>query len=398
MKQRQNDEGGDRMSEGGLTLKKTISIIVATWILSLVTTLAVVYVSPNIFPNIFPIGIGDGTITTNKIADSAIITTKLADGTVTSAKILDGTLTAVDIADGSIITVNVADGAVATEKIADGAIVTVKLADDSVTSTKILDGTIAAADIMDGAIVTAKMANGAVITGKIADDAIATIKLADGAVTSAKILDGTVTTVDLATGAVTEIKIAAGAVTTNKIADYAVTSTKIADGAVTSTKLTPYTIPFASTQVHFIDSTDSTLAWVDIAYMAVTVTLERTSHLLIMFSVMAYSDNPAEQILIRVKVDEEIVLPEQIRLTPIMHEAGSHTHSMSQELEWPATHHHTIYSSGSHAHVINYMAYSYNFVQPTVGAGTHTIQMQWKVTGGLGYAAERTLAVIALPA
>ena len=388
MKQRQNDEGGDRMSEGGLTLKKTISIIVATWILSLVTTLAVVYVSPNIFPNIFPIGIGDGTITTNKIADSAIITTKLADGTVTSAKILDGTLTAVDIADGSIITVNVADGAVATEKIADGAIVTVKLADDSVTSTKILDGTIAAADIMDGAIVTAKMANGAVITGKIADDAIATIKLADGAVTSAKILDGTVTTVDLATGAVTEIKIAAGAVTTNKIADY----------AVTSTKLTPYTIPFASTQVHFIDSTDSTLAWVDIAYMAVTVTLERTSHLLIMFSVMAYSDNPAEQILIRVKVDEEIVLPEQIRLTPIMHEAGSHTHSMSQELEWPATHHHTIYSSGSHAHVINYMAYSYNFVQPTVGAGTHTIQMQWKVTGGLGYAAERTLAVIALPA
>jgi len=376
------------MSEGGLTLKKTISIIVATWILSLVTTLAVVYVSPNIFPNIFPIGIGDGTITTNKIADSAIITTKLADGTVTSAKILDGTLTAVDIADGSIITVNVADGAVATEKIADGAIVTVKLADDSVTSTKILDGTIAAADIMDGAIVTAKMANGAVITGKIADDAIATIKLADGAVTSAKILDGTVTTVDLATGAVTEIKIAAGAVTTNKIADY----------AVTSTKLTPYTIPFASTQVHFIDSTDSTLAWVDIAYMAVTVTLERTSHLLIMFSVMAYSDNPAEQILIRVKVDEEIVLPEQIRLTPIMHEAGSHTHSMSQELEWPATHHHTIYSSGSHAHVINYMAYSYNFVQPTVGAGTHTIQMQWKVTGGLGYAAERTLAVIALPA
>lgn len=316
------------MSEGGLTLKKVIPIIVATWILSLVTTLAVVYVSPSIFPSIFPIGIGEGTIPTEKIADSAIITTKLADETVTSAKILDGTLTAVDIADGSIITV----------------------------------------------------------------------KLADGAVTSAKILDGTVTTADLATGAITEIKIAAGVVTTNKIADYAVTNPKIADGAVTSTKLTPYTIPFASTQTQAIEPVDSTTNWVDIPSTSVTVTLERTSHLLIMFSAMAYSDNPAEQMLIRVKVDEEIVLPEQIRLTPIMHEAGSHTHSMSQELGWPSTHDHTIYSSGSHAHVINYMAYSYNFVQPTVGAGTHTIQMQWKVTGGLGYVAERTLAVIALPA
>ncbi|UCE38729.1 MAG: hypothetical protein JSW00_05735 [Thermoplasmata archaeon] len=38
------------MSELTLTLKKAIPIIVVTWILSLVTTLAVVYFTPNIFP------------------------------------------------------------------------------------------------------------------------------------------------------------------------------------------------------------------------------------------------------------------------------------------------------------------------------------------------------------
>jgi hypothetical protein len=43
-------EGGDKMSESALTLKKVIPIIIVTWLLSSVTTLAIVYFSPNIFP------------------------------------------------------------------------------------------------------------------------------------------------------------------------------------------------------------------------------------------------------------------------------------------------------------------------------------------------------------
>lgn len=89
------------MSEGANSKKKVITIIVVTWILSLITTLAVVYVAPYIFP-IGTTHISDGAVTTAKIADSAIVTTKLADGNVTSAKILDGTLTAADIADGTV--------------------------------------------------------------------------------------------------------------------------------------------------------------------------------------------------------------------------------------------------------------------------------------------------------
>jgi hypothetical protein len=38
------------MSEGTSTIKKAIPIIAVTWILSLVTILAVVYFAPNIFP------------------------------------------------------------------------------------------------------------------------------------------------------------------------------------------------------------------------------------------------------------------------------------------------------------------------------------------------------------
>jgi len=92
--------GGDIMAEGvTITVKKAIPIIAITWILSLATTLVIVYVSPNIFP----------PIQTEKIGDSAIITTKLADGSVTSAKILDGTINAVDISDGAIVTIKVAN-------------------------------------------------------------------------------------------------------------------------------------------------------------------------------------------------------------------------------------------------------------------------------------------------
>ncbi len=89
------------MSEGAISRKKVISVIVVTWILTLITTLAVVYVAPNIFP-FGTTHISDRAVTTAKIADSAVITAKLADGNVTSAKILDGTLTAADIADGAV--------------------------------------------------------------------------------------------------------------------------------------------------------------------------------------------------------------------------------------------------------------------------------------------------------
>ena len=56
-----------------ISIRKALPIIVAAWILSLVTTLALVYVSPSIFPPLNSANISDGAIVTDKIADEAII-------------------------------------------------------------------------------------------------------------------------------------------------------------------------------------------------------------------------------------------------------------------------------------------------------------------------------------
>lgn len=244
------------MSESKLSIKKVVPIIVAAWILSLITTLAVVYYAPNIFP---PLG-------TERIADNAIISTKLADGSIISAKILDGTVTAADMATGSITTISIADGAV--------------------------------------------------------------------------------------------------------------TTTKIADGAVTNQKLASYAIPFVSTYSTSTDSTDSTTSWVDMDGMSVTISLERRSNLLILFSTEAYINVDQNYIVVRALVDTTFAVPGVVYLTPTI---------------WP--------NSGpySHSHKVGASGYSFNFYQPSVDAGSYTVKTQWMVSGGLGYTYKCTLTVIALP-
>ena len=300
------------MSEGAIPMKKMIPIIVITWVLSLVTTLVVVYVAPNILP-IRTTQISDEAITTEKIVEGAIITTKLADGTVTSAKILDGTITALDLDDGCIMTVN----------------------------------------IDDGAVTTTKIASEAVTTTKIADGAVVTIKLADSSVTSAKIDEG--------------------AVTTNRIADGAVTTAKIADYAVTNLKLAPNAIPFASTYRTLSTSTTETASWTDMSGMSVTLTLDRTSQLLIMFSAEVANYDGGERIHVRALVGASVANPGWIILTPIVHDYAF------------------AYDN------LDLMAYSYNFYESVI-EGTYTVKIQWQVSGGTGYAYYRTLTVIALPA
>jgi parallel beta-helix repeat protein len=234
------------MSHAGL--KKIISIIVITWILSLVTTIAIVFVALPTIP-IKTDQISSNVVTTNNLADSAVITTKLSDGSVTSAKIMDGTITFVDLADGSIVTLKIADGAVTADKIADNAVGTSQLADNSITSAKVKDGTLTAEDLADGSIVAVKIADGTVTTTKISDGAIDTSKIADSAVISAKLSEGAVLTVDIADGAVTTIKIADGSVTTEKLADNSVTNAKLTNDSVTFDKIVYGTL---TTQKGFI--------------------------------------------------------------------------------------------------------------------------------------------------
>ncbi|MCW3985852.1 MAG: hypothetical protein NWE91_05530 [Candidatus Bathyarchaeota archaeon] len=342
------------MSDGIFSLKKAVPIIVVTWILSLVTTLAITYFVPFV-----PIGtsqIGDGVVTGDKMANGTIITMKLADGTVTSAKILDGTITAVDLADGSIVSVKITDGAVTTAKIADGSVTTVKIADGALVTVKLANDTVTSEKIADGNVTTADLADGAVTTSNIVDNAIVEVKLADGSVTSAKIVDGTITAVDMATGAVTSTRIANGAVTTSKIANYAVTSLKLAADA----------IPYNST-VQTSEVITSSSIMEDMPYTSVNITLSRNSTLLIMFSSEASNPTAGSMIHLTASVNGTDASPHNIYFTP--------------------------------TDVNRMCSYAYNFIYFNATAGFYTIQMRWRVTGGsTGVVWYRTLVVIALPA
>lgn len=57
-----------------------------------------------------------------------------------------------------------------------------------------------------------------------------------------------------------------------------------------------------------------------------------------------------------------------------------------------------VYGSDFESYFLGWGAYTQNFYQASVSAGTYTVKIQWKVSGGSGDVAERILTVIALPA
>ena len=97
-----------------------------------------------------------------------------------------------------------------------------------------------------------------------------------------------------------------------------------------------------------------------------------------MFSAEAKNDDASQRILVHALVDTVEAIPGTVYLTPIVEATG-----------W--------FGLSTHRHALDYAAYAYNFYQPSVSAGTYTIRIQWKVSGGTGYARCRTLTVIALP-
>lgn len=102
--------------------------------------------------------VGDGTITTIKIADDAVTSEKIADNAVTSAHIAPGTVIAADISAGTITATELADGAVTSGKILNGTIVN----DDISASASIVDtklATISAALKVSNSATTATSAN-----------------------------------------------------------------------------------------------------------------------------------------------------------------------------------------------------------------------------------------------
>jgi len=105
-----------------------------------------------------------------------------------------------------------------------------------------------------------------------------------------------------------------------------VTTDKIANGSVTNIKLDDNAIPFDKiTSMTQYDTNSVAFAWVDmpaymiaippyIRYMRVSVTVERPSHLWIMFSTKVYNDAGAD-VYVRALVNDAVASPDGFDLT-----------------------------------------------------------------------------------
>ena len=158
------------------------------------------------------------------------------------------------------------------------------------------------------------------------------------------------------------------AIVTDKLADQTVTAEKILDAAISDIKLSPGAIPYNST---YSTTTESITpdSFTDLPGMSVDGTLDRTSHLVIMFSGEAWVDGATDAIYVRAVVNSTVAYPGADALV-VFTRAGIGQHG----------------------------SYSYTFYLPEVEAGHYVVAIQWMMLSGTGHIADRTLNVLAFPA
>jgi uncharacterized coiled-coil protein SlyX len=151
-----------------------------------------------------------------------------------------------------------------------------------------------------------------------------------------------------------------------------------ANYSVTNLKLAPNAIPFNSTDGISTIYASNTLTFIDMADMVVNITLSRPSQVLIMFSAEAtqYSDAVQHIEIMAVVNESYIASPGPVYLNPSVVMSG-----------FP-----------SHSHFLTAGSFTYVFYIPINEAGTYTIKIKWRVTGGTGQIGYRSLTVIGLPA
>ena len=112
--------------------------------------------------------------------------------------------------------------------------------------------------------------------------------------------------------------------------------------------------------------TTTSTDYVDMQYMSVSITIQNTSVIVIMFSAEATIGDAGQGIFVGASVGGTDAVPSYAVLaTP-----------SSDTL---------------------YNANAFNFYLDSVSAGTYIVKMVWKVSGGTGYVRNRTLLVMALP-
>jgi len=138
-----------------------------------------------------------------------------------------------------------------------------------------------------------------------------------------------------------------------------------AAGSVTNIRLAAGAIPFNSIYRLTAEMTTST-SWIDMPSMSISITLNRTSHLLIFFTTMAYVGVQSDFLWVRAIVDGLEADPPRVYLGYAQY--------------WDSL--------------------AANFYELSVPPGDHTVKIQWKksLAAGYTYVETRTLNIIALPA
>ena len=161
--------------------------------------------------------IGDGTITTLKLAANAVTQAKIAVNAIQGSVIAAGAITASKIGTDAVETAKIADNAVTNALIATDAVNQDSIAANAVTATQIVSGTITASEIASNAITTAKIAAGQINADKIASNAITAVKITAGAIVAGKLAADSIVATNIQTDAVTTAKTQADAGNADKI-------------------------------------------------------------------------------------------------------------------------------------------------------------------------------------
>ena len=164
--------------------------------------------------------IGDGTITTAKLAANSVTSDKIAPGTVIAADIAAGTITATELADGAVTSGKILDGTIvngdinASAAIADTKLATISTADKvSISAINIDGGTDIGAALVDADLIIVDDGAGGTnrkaafsrvsdfVFNKVSGDATVTsggsLTIANNAITQAKIADRAVGSAEL---------------------------------------------------------------------------------------------------------------------------------------------------------------------------------------------------------
>jgi len=160
-----------------------------------------------------------------------------------------------------------------------------------------------------------------------------------------------------------------------------------ANYSVTNLDLAPCAIPFNWTCTSSDCYTTETWPnWADMPNMSLTLTLNRTSQLIIVCNIQGQNietgDAPeTTYTYLQALVNGGQVQPSVAEAFPTVQPQGM-----------------TIPYLPYHSHYLRYGSYSYNFYSETIGPGVYTIKIQWDVTAGKAEAHWRSLSVMALPA